>query len=138
MEKQSFSIVAVRQHTYIQESDLIFALRFVPKYLRRFYLVVDAVEIGVETLVEPPAGMADLSTDVAGVWRAEYMLVVVPTKRILHRPTETGHMEAVPALLALYPAGEKTSLSDKQTFSGDEDGSRFTDRCSDIFVQQNL
>lgn len=43
-------------------------------------LVVDTVEVGVETLVEPPACVADLGADVAGVWRAEALLVVVPTE----------------------------------------------------------
>lgn len=74
------------------------------------YLVVDAVEVGVETLVEPPAGVADLSTDVARVWCAEALLVVVPTERILHGSNKTGHMEAVPVLFIIYPAGKETKL----------------------------
>ena len=69
------------------------------------YLVVDAVEVGMETLMEPPAGVADLGTDVSGVRCAEDMPVVVPAERILHRSTETRHVEAVPVLLVLYPAG---------------------------------
>lgn len=77
---------------------------------RRSYLVVDAVEVGVETLVEPPAGVADLGTDVAGVWRAEALPVVVPAERILHRSTETRHMEAVLVLLVLYPAGRGQTI----------------------------
>lgn len=72
---------------------------------RPSYLVVDAVEVGIETLVEPPACVADLGTDVAGVWCAEALPVVVPTERILHRSAETRHMEAVLVLLILYPAG---------------------------------
>lgn len=76
------------------------------------HLVVDAVEVGMETLMEPPAGVADLSTDVASVRCAEAMTVVVPAERILHCSTETRHVEAVPILLVLYPAGgreEETS-----------------------------
>lgn len=68
------------------------------------YLVVDTVEVGLETLVEPPASVADLGTDVACVWCAEALLVVVPTERIFHRATETRHMEAVLVLLTLDPA----------------------------------
>lgn len=70
----------------------------------QLYLVVNPVEVGVETLVEPPAGVADLGADVARVWRAEAVLVVIPAERILHRPTETRHMEAILVLLAVYPA----------------------------------
>lgn len=77
----------------------------------RSYLIVHAIEVGIETLVEPPAGVADLSTDVASVWRAEALPVVVPTERILHRSTETRHMEAVLVLLILYPAGGETIIS---------------------------
>lgn len=58
--------------------------------------------------MEPPAGVADLGTDVAGVRRAEGLPGMVPAKRVLHRSTETGHMEAVVVLLTLYPvAGEE-------------------------------
>lgn len=72
------------------------------------YLVVDAVEVGVETLVEPPAGVADLGADVAGVRRAEALLVVIPAERILHRPAETRHMQPEPVLLILNPAGRRS------------------------------
>ncbi len=78
---------------------------------RQPYLVVDTVEVGVETLMEPPAGVAYLGTDVASIWRAEALSVVVPTERILHRSTETRHMEAVVVLLILYPAGRETIIS---------------------------
>lgn len=80
--------------------------------LLQSHLVVDAVEVSVETLVKPPAGVADLGTDVAGVRRAETLLVVVPTERVLHRSAETRHMEAVPVPLIIYPAGggEDTSI----------------------------
>lgn len=54
--------------------------------------------------MEPPAGVADLGTDVAGVRRAESLSGMVPAKRVLHCSTETGHMEAVVVLLTLYPA----------------------------------
>lgn len=80
-----------------------------------FYLVVDAVEVGLETLVEPPAGVADLGTDVARVRCAEALLVVVPTERILHRAAETRHMEAVLVLLTVSPAaGEDISINKLQ------------------------
>ena len=44
------------------------------------YLIINTIEVGVETLVEPPAGMADLSADVSSVRRAEGLLVVIPTE----------------------------------------------------------
>lgn len=64
--------------------------------------------------MEPPAGVADLGTDVASVRRAEALPVMVPTERVLHRSTETRHMEAVLVLLILYPAagGEVAILND--------------------------
>lgn len=68
------------------------------------HLVVDAVEVGAEALVEPPAGVADFGADVARVGRAEGPSVVVPGQRVLHRPAEPGHMQPVAVLLALYPA----------------------------------
>lgn len=54
--------------------------------------------------MEPPAGVADLGADVACVRRAEGPPVMVPAERVLHRPTETRHMEAVAVLLALHSA----------------------------------
>lgn len=60
--------------------------------------------------MEPPAGVADLGADVAGVWCAEALPVVVPSERVLHRSTETGHMEAVLVLLVLYPAARQETL----------------------------
>lgn len=71
--------------------------------LCRVYLVVDSVKVGVETLVEPPSGVADLSADVSCVRRAETVLVVIPAERIFHRSAEARHMEAVLVLLAVYP-----------------------------------
>ena len=52
------------------------------------YPVVDAIKVGVEALVVPPTAVGDLSTDVATVWRAEALLVMVPAERVLHCPTE--------------------------------------------------
>ena len=69
------------------------------------HLVVDPVEVGVEALAEPPARVTDLGTDVPRVRRAETLVVVVPRERILCRPTETRHVEAVLVLLVLGPAG---------------------------------
>lgn len=69
-------------------------------------LVVDTVEVGLETLVEPPACVADLGTDVARVRCTEGLLVVVPTEGILHRATETRHTDAVLVLLTLNPAAD--------------------------------
>lgn len=48
------------------------------------YPVVDAVQVGVEALVVPPAAVRDLSADVAAVWGAEALLVVVPAEGVLH------------------------------------------------------
>lgn len=80
------------------------------------HLVVNPVEVGMETLVEPPASVADLSTDVAGVWRAEALLIVVPAEGILHRAGETQHMKAVLVLLVLDPVGEtETSFTHTHT-----------------------
>lgn len=52
------------------------------------YPVVDAVEVGVETLVVPPAAVGDLGADVAAVGGAEALLVVVPTERVPHCAAE--------------------------------------------------
>lgn len=52
------------------------------------YPVVDSVKVGVEALVVPPATVGDLSADVATVWGAEALLVVVPAERVLHGPAE--------------------------------------------------
>lgn len=70
----------------------------------RTYLVVDTVEVSIETLVEPPASVADLSTDVACVWCAETLQVMIPAERILRCPAETGHMQAVLVVLILDSA----------------------------------
>lgn len=70
----------------------------------RTYLVVDTVEVSIETLVEPPASVADLSTDVARVWCAETLQVMIPAERILRCPAETGHMQAVLVVLILDSA----------------------------------
>lgn len=79
-----------------------------------FYLVVDTVEVGLETLVEPPSGVADLGTDVARVRCAEALLVVVPTEGILHRAAEPRHMEAVLVLLTVCPAAGDISINKLQ------------------------
>lgn len=68
------------------------------------YLVVDAIEVGLETLAEPPAGVADLGADVAHVWGAEALQVVVPAEGVVQRAAEARHVEAVPVLLAVDPA----------------------------------
>ena len=60
------------------------------------YLVVDSVEVGMETLAEPPACVADLRADVPGVGGAEHLVVMVPAKRIRHGAAEPGHVQAVP------------------------------------------
>lgn len=70
----------------------------------RTYLVVDTVEVSIETLVEPPASVADLSTDVARVWCAETLQVMIPAERILRCPAETGHTQAVLVVLILDSA----------------------------------
>ena len=72
--------------------------------LSSWYLVVDSIEVGVEALVVPPPRMGDLSTDVACVWGAEALLVVVPAERVLHSAAEPRHVEAVLVLLILYAA----------------------------------
>lgn len=60
--------------------------------------------------MEPPAGMADLSTDVPCVWGAETVLVVIPAEGILHCPTKTRNMEAILILLIIYPVGQETNI----------------------------
>lgn len=56
--------------------------------------------------MEPPAGVADLSTDVSRVWGAETVLVVIPAEGVLHRPTKARHVQAVLILLTVDPVGE--------------------------------
>lgn len=68
------------------------------------YLVVDAIEVCIETLVIPPAGVGDLGTDVARVRCAEALLVVVPAERVLHCPAEARHMQTVLSGLILHTA----------------------------------
>lgn len=64
--------------------------------------VIDSIKVGVEALVVPPTAVWDLSADVATVWRAEALLVMVPTERVLHRATEAWHMETVLMLLIFH------------------------------------
>lgn len=73
--------------------------------------------------MEPPAGVADLSTDVPRVWRAEGLTVVVPAERILHRPTKTRRMEAEVVLLVIYPAagGDEEGPGDTNSFQNEAD-----------------
>lgn len=66
------------------------------------YLVVDAIEVCVETLVVPPASVGDLGTDVARVGCAEALLVMVPAEGVLHSPTEARHMQTVLSALVLH------------------------------------
>lgn len=73
------------------------------------YPVVDSIEVGVEALVVPPAAVGDLCADVATVRGAEALLVVVPAERVLHRPAEARHMEAVLMLLVFHTAGGRTA-----------------------------
>lgn len=63
--------------------------------LKDRYLVVDAVQVGVEALVIPPASMRDFSTDVSCVWGAEALFIMVPAERVFHCSTEARHMEPV-------------------------------------------
>ena len=72
------------------------------------YPVVDAVEVGVEALVVPPAAVGDLSADVAAVGGAEALLVVVPAERVQHRPAEARHVQAVLVLLVFHTANRWT------------------------------
>ena len=68
------------------------------------YPVVEAVKVGVEALVVPPATVRDLGTDVPTVRCTEALLVVVPAERVLHRAAEACHVETVLMLLILHTA----------------------------------
>lgn len=70
--------------------------------------VVEAVEVGVEALVVPPTAVGDLGTDVSTVGGAEALLVVVPAERVLNRPAEAGHVQAVLVFLVLHAANTQT------------------------------
>lgn len=66
------------------------------------YPVVDAVEVGVETLVVPPAAVGDLGADVAAVRCAEALLVVVPAEGILHGAAEARDVQTILMLLVFH------------------------------------
>lgn len=68
------------------------------------YPVVDSVQVGVETLVVPPAAVGDLGADVAAVRSAEALLVVVPAEGILHCAAEARDVQAILVLLVLHTA----------------------------------
>lgn len=70
----------------------------------RLYPVVDAVQVGVEALVVPPAAVGDLGADVAAVRGAEALLVVVPAEGVLHGAAEARDVQAVLVLLVLHAA----------------------------------
>lgn len=70
--------------------------------------VVEAVEVGVEALAVPPAAVGDFGADVSAVGGAEALPVVVPAERVLNRPAEAGHVQAVLVLLVLHADSTQT------------------------------
>lgn len=76
------------------------------------YLVVDAIEVCVETLAVPPASVGDLGTDVARVGCAEALFVMIPAEGILHSPAEARHMQTVLRALVLHTANTHTQSAD--------------------------
>lgn len=80
-------------------------------FLCRLYPVVDAVQVGVEALVVPPAAVGDLGADVAAVRGAEALLVVVPAEGVLHGAAEARDVQAVLVLLVLHAAHIETQAN---------------------------
>lgn len=68
------------------------------------YLVVDAVQVGMETLLVPPACVRDLSADVSCVRCAEGLLVVIPAERVFHCTAKARDVEPVLSRFVLDPA----------------------------------
>ena len=66
--------------------------------------MVDAIQVGIEALVVPPASVRDFCTDVARVRSAEALLVMVPAERVLHCSTEARDMKSVLGRLILNTA----------------------------------
>lgn len=77
----------------------------------RPYPVVDAVQVGVEALVVPPAAVGDLGADVAAVRGAEALLVMVPAEGVLHGAAEARDVQAVLVLLVLHAAHIETQAN---------------------------
>lgn len=66
------------------------------------YSVVHSVQVGVKALVVPPPPVGDLGADVAAVWSAEALFVVVPAERVLGRAAEPRDVQAVLVLFILH------------------------------------